>query len=141
MAILKNLVLYYITSVSSVYLMTRFLTGVKAESTFDILVIAFFITFGVWLSSYFARQITKHKFLLFFIFGTVINFFLLYLVSLIIPSTTVTSGYLKFIDIPSIDLLLEVKIDNIMTLLLASAISMGIAAATLWCVTGPRKTA
>ncbi len=126
---MKKYVLFYLTGLTSVWLMDSLLSGIKIGDIVTALFMGVFISFSIWFTEYIVQQLTKKTMLIFYLVGVIITFFILYLASLLIPSFDAVSGVLYFF--------VAIKgLDSVLTLLTASVIAMSIAYLTNWATVG-----
>lgn len=126
---MKKYVLFYLTGLTSVWLMDNLLSGIKISNVVTSLLVAVFVSFSIWFTEYVVKQLTQKTMLIFFIVGVIVMFFVLYLASLLIPTFEAVAGVLYlFVTIKGLD--------SVLTLLISSVLAMSIAYLTNWATIG-----
>lgn len=128
----KRLILYFLTSFASIWLILQILSGFTVTSMWEYLILGVVITTGIALTDYILKKIGNKKPVIFIFIGTLINFFVLYLGSLLLPGFNIGAGSLRELNLEAFSTPAVDSLDVILTLLVASFITIVIAWVTNW---------
>jgi hypothetical protein len=126
---MKKYVLFYLTGLTSIWLIDNLLSGVSIKGIGNSLILGLFVSLSIWFTEYIVKQLTQRTMAIFVIVGIIISFFVMYLASLLLPGFNIAGGSLRlFVTIGGLD--------SILTLLISSLVIMGIAYLTNWATIG-----
>lgn len=137
---MKKIILYFITSISAIWFIDLLLSGFvfKGGST-TVFLVDLFIIAALYLTEWVISKVGKKSNIIFFLIGTFLNFFSLYFASLFLPDFNVGSGSLNTLKIGFLSTPVIKRMDQILTLLLGSVISMIVASLTKWATEGKKS--
>lgn len=132
---MKKIILYLITSITSLWIIDTLLSGYNfAGSPITFLLVDLFVVMGIYLTDWVASKAGKRSTLLFLIVGVLINFFSLYFASLFLGNFSVNAGSLQWLKIGFLQ-----KMDQILSLLIGSLITVAISMTTRWATSGSKS--
>lgn len=130
---MKKYIIYFFTGIASIWLITQLLSGFRTEGkAYEVLLVSLFISFGVYLTEYILAKSGKDKVVVFLILSTLINFFTLYISTLMLTGVNVVSGSLKAFDLEVLSTPTISSVDLVLTLLIASFVTSLVASITRW---------
>ncbi|MBN1373946.1 hypothetical protein JW962_01250 [Candidatus Dojkabacteria bacterium] len=136
---LKKYVLYFLTSITSAWIINSVLSGIIIANQATLFLVALLITAAIWLTEYVYSQLKKKNLLIFLLMGTLIGFFVIYIGTLLFDGFAFTGGSLAPLDLAILETPSIRSVDSVLTLLLASFIFTIIAFVTKWASTGEGK--
>lgn len=126
--------LYFLTSITALWLVDLLLSGfVFREGPTTVLMVALFVLASIYLTEQIiSRTVKKSTMLLFFVFGLFLTFFSFYIATLVLSDFNVVSGSLSSLNLKITETPTITKMDQVLSLLLGSLITMIIAVLTRW---------
>lgn len=125
---MKKLVLHIMTGISSIWLIDLLLSGfVFKNKPLTVLWVALCIVIGIFFVDLILEKVSIRSSILIFLISVLLNFFVLYIASLIIPEFKVNPGSFNWLDVKLIK-----SMDQILTLLLGATITTSFVYLTKW---------
>jgi len=125
---MKKIVLSFLTSIAAIWFIDLVLSGfVFAGSPMTVFYVVLFMLIGNYFTSWLGTNIKGNSVVILFIVGVIVNFFTLYIASLILTNFNITAGSLNWLNLKLIK-----AMDKILMLMIGAIISSTVAAVTRW---------
>lgn len=130
---MKKQLLYFLTSITSIWLIAQLLSGFKITGrAYEVLILGTFIVLGIYITEYILEKSGKTKDWVFLLIATLVNFFIIYIANLLLTGINIVSGSLQALDLQFLATPTISQIDVILTLLIAAFVTAFIAWLTKW---------
>lgn len=131
---MKKLILYFLTSITSLWLIDLLLSGFRFKGgPTTVFLVSLFVLASIYLvEQIISKSVKKSGTILFIVFGMLLTFFALYVATLVIGDFSVAEGSLQALELGIVDTPVIKSMDQILTMLLGSLITMLVAALTRW---------
>ena len=126
---MKKFVLYFLVMLGATWVIDDLLSGFKVGGNILLsrALLALVFSGGIYLVDYIFKSLTKKSLMLYMLIGVLVNFFVIYVASFLVPNFDVSTGTFK-----QFGLSIANQADQILTLLLSSLVVMLFAAQTKW---------
>lgn len=134
---MRKFVLFFLTSITSLWIVNLLLSGFQfGGGAATVFLVDLFVVLSIYLTEWVASKAGKSGMLVFILIGIFLTFFSYYFASLFLDKFDVVGGSLESLKIGFLKTPTMKRMDQILSLLIGSIITMLIAATTKWAVEG-----